>query len=162
MARGETKEIKTQEEIKEYLLSKRIINSNGCWIWTGGINKDGYGWVCFTSIRNSAFLIHRLIMNAKEGEQVLHKRECPNRNCFNPEHLYIGTSKDNVRDAMALGTHSNPPNPNENKILCKNGHPFDRINGRGQRICSICQRARFHKNNLVYNEHKRLKRAGIL
>src|SRR6185369_1783046 len=36
-----------------------------------------------------------------EGECVLHR--CDNRSCINPDHLFVGTNDDNIRDRMSKG-----------------------------------------------------------
>lgn len=40
----------------------------------------------------------------QEGMMVLHR--CNNRKCLNPEHLYAGTSSDNMRDRVLAGTQN--------------------------------------------------------
>lgn len=75
------------------------IPESGCWIWSGATNAKGYG-VCGDG------LVHRWMYRQTRGEipdglYVLHK--CDIRPCCNPEHLYVGTQKDNVRDMDERG-----------------------------------------------------------
>lgn len=46
-------------------------------------------------------LIHKLGRNLAPGEQALHT--CDNSACVNPDHLYVGTHADNMRDKVARG-----------------------------------------------------------
>ena len=41
-----------------------------------------------------------------DGMHVLHS--CDNKPCINPEHLFLGTHRDNMRDSAAKGRHKNP------------------------------------------------------
>lgn len=71
--------------------------AGNCWIWDGAVTKAGYGWFD-SQIDNYA---HRLswIMHfgyIPEGMLVCHK--CDIKRCVNPDHLYLGTSSDNVKD----------------------------------------------------------------
>lgn len=75
------------------------VDSNGCWVWNLTPDKDGYGTLKYKN--KSKFYAHRAayelaIGPIPEGLLVLHK--CDNRLCINPEHLYIGTHEDNMRD----------------------------------------------------------------
>jgi hypothetical protein len=77
--------------------------ATGCWIWTACLSVDGYGAFPFRGKKVGA---HRVsyIMNVGEipdGLCVLHKCDTPT--CVNPEHLFLGTKKDNAHDAMAKG-----------------------------------------------------------
>lgn len=71
----------------------------GCWEWTGAVGKqNGYGII---TINGKAEAAHRVSYKISVGEiakglMVLHK--CNNRICVNPEHLYLGTHNDNMRD----------------------------------------------------------------
>ncbi len=81
---------------------------NGCWHWTGTRKKDGphgqgYGQV---SYRKKLHVTHRIAWDLKHGKIkkglfVLHK--CDNRICCNPDHLFLGTKKDNTHDMMDKG-----------------------------------------------------------
>ena len=80
-------------------------NDNGCWEWTGSINGDGYGYL---ASGDQAIRVHRLSWEIHNGEIpeglcVLH--HCDNRKCVNPEHLFLGTKKDNAQDMIKKGRH---------------------------------------------------------
>jgi len=85
-----------------------------CWEWTGGRN-DGYG--CMKIVKNE--LTHRISWRIKFGEIqdgmcVLHK--CDNRICVNPEHLFLGTNADNVRDRTLKGRSNRPKSFNNQEF----------------------------------------------
>ncbi len=91
--------------LKERLLTNRKITSSGCWEWTRALYKDGYG---ITNIRRDVARVHRLsyllfIGDIPENLCVLHR--CDNKKCFNPEHLFLGTYKDNAQDMTRKGRH---------------------------------------------------------
>jgi hypothetical protein len=83
----------------DIILKRYIINNSGCWEYTGFRDSFGYG-VC------NQGTIHRLsyeyyIEPIPKGLYVLHK--CDNPACFNPDHLFLGTQRDNMVDCAIKG-----------------------------------------------------------
>ncbi len=90
---------------EETIVSRCSVEPNtGCWLWTENLNMWGYGKVC---IQKKHWIAHRAsfkIFNKKDiprGMFVLHK--CDVRSCVNPEHLFLGTHKENMKDMVKKG-----------------------------------------------------------
>lgn len=102
-----------------------------CWLWTGGTGKNGYGrfWVDNRLVNAHRFIWE--ITNGKipDGYYVCHK--CDIRNCVNPEHLFLGTHNDNMRD-MVNKNHSTKGNRHSSKlypelVLRGENHPMAKL-----------------------------------
>ena len=78
----------------------------GCWPWIGSKNRQGYGKLACVSFGRHKFMAHRVsyllfVGPIPRGLQVLH--HCDNPSCVNPQHLFVGTQKDNMADCHRKG-----------------------------------------------------------
>lgn len=81
------------------------VSENGCHEWIGYADTNGYGRMSAFG-RKSGQLAHRVSWELTNGPipsdmDVLHR--CDNPPCCNPEHLWLGTAEDNVRDMIQKG-----------------------------------------------------------
>jgi hypothetical protein len=81
----------------------QAVKKYGCWDWIGHKDKKGYGRIL---VEGKIQLAHRVSWELANGPVpngllVLHR--CDNPSCTNPEHLFVGTQKDNIDDMVNKG-----------------------------------------------------------
>lgn len=106
----------------------KVKKTNTCWLWTGTLTNKGYGKIGLGRRACGYVTTHRLSYeiangpipkgNGYHGTCVLHK--CDNRACVRPNHLFLGTQKDNLHDMSSKGRHPSTKHP-EDKRGIKNG-----------------------------------------
>lgn len=126
---------------------------SGCWLWTGTINGRNYGSIGFESKTMAAHRISAMLFlnfDIDNNLQILHK--CDNTLCVNPNHLFIGTTYDNIRDRVSKGRSVSH---NTSKIHCPSGHEYTPentiVNSEGKRKCKTC----VYKRNQVDRDIRR-------
>jgi len=103
-ATGEIRPRLAFQDNPETRYEKRIEKTaSGCWIFHGPRNNMGYGMV---SAGGNPMLAHRFFYQQVNGPipagmDACHR--CDNPACCNPDHIFIGTRTDNMRDAVAKG-----------------------------------------------------------
>lgn len=107
----------TPEEVKEKTIERfwskiKFGNADECWEWQRALTKAGYGMFGLGRTVDGLMYAHRYVFTRVVDDfdntlQVLHK--CDNPACCNPNHLFAGTQKDNMRDCKNKGRASKPP-----------------------------------------------------
>jgi hypothetical protein len=94
------------------LESKSVLDGNGiyfedsqCILWTGQKNEDGYGRIKVNGREFRAHILACCIKNNSLETNCLQVRHlCGKRSCINPNHLMLGTAKENKADQVIHGT----------------------------------------------------------
>jgi len=101
---------------------------SNCWVWTGGLDAEGYG---VFYIGNKRWQAHRFAWELAHGpipcgQKICHR--CDNPPCVREDHLFCGTQRENVLDAARKGRlkayKKGADHHNARKSHCKNGHLF--------------------------------------
>ena len=119
----------------------RVTTGPGCWLWSGATKNGRYGYVQF---RGRIWAAHRVAWHLTHGEippglVICHK--CDVEQCCRPDHLFVGTQADNMRDMREKGRARNGTGRAGRETHCLHGHsmadPY--VNPRGIRICRTCR-----------------------
>lgn len=123
-------------------MSRVEVNGSGCWLWRGFGSGKGqkYGgfWVAGRTERAHRVAYRMLVGEIPADRMCLHR--CDVKRCVNPDHLYLGTHADNMRDVRGRGRHVRAP-----KSHCVHGHEMTESNTiihskTGARSCRECSR----------------------
>lgn len=91
--------------LREWILSQSEPEPNsGCFLWSRTVNSVDRPVV---SVAGKYVLVSRFLTDAPAGSIVRHT--CDNGLCVNPDHLIVGTQKENIADCIARGRKTDPP-----------------------------------------------------
>jgi hypothetical protein len=122
----------------------KVRKSEGCWEWVGSKIPKGYGNIGISYRPPKSALAHRVSWEIHFGPIpggmfVCH--HCDNPGCVRPDHLFLGTNLDNIRDSESKGRF-HAGDFNRRKTHCKHGHGFTLENtwldSDGWRHCRAC------------------------
>ncbi len=82
-----------------------VNKTDTCWIWTGSLGGDNRNYGSF-NVNGRTKRAHRVsyeLYKEKIPKGLLVLHSCDNPSCVNPEHLFLGTQKDNMQDMSNKG-----------------------------------------------------------
>lgn len=95
--------------------------NGGCWVWTASLDRYRYGQ--FTTCKNGIRTLHKahvysweLFSGLSVSQCMVVCHKCDHPWCINPDHLFLGTQKDNMRDKVEKG-HQPKGETHPNAIL---------------------------------------------
>jgi HNH endonuclease len=99
---------------------EKVKKGSGCWLWQASFRRDGYGQFWISGRNNAAHRVSWFLTN-EEWPKVCVLHRCDVKACVNPEHLFLGTKKDNTRDMDAKGRRNTSGAPKGSK------HPLAKL-----------------------------------
>ena len=90
---------------------RRVEKTDGCWWWIPAKSANKYGLIQLGGVGSKSVTTHRFsyeLHNGEIPEGMIVMHSCDNPSCVNPDHLSLGTHKDNVADMIAKGRRGDP------------------------------------------------------
>lgn len=105
----------------------KVDKTEKCWLFRNGTKRMVYGTIGIGGKTVKSHILSWLIHNGSipDGLYVCHK--CDNRPCVRPEHLFLGTQSDNMKDAMNKGRISVPRTGNKKQGVRRNNAKLNDI-----------------------------------
>lgn len=121
--------------------SRVVKTGAGCWEWAGNRSALGYGIV--TVQHSTRLRAHRVAWELAngpipDGVAVCHR--CDNPPCINPDHLFLGTHADNMRDMVGKARQPHGARNARAKLTADQVAELRAARARGEPLASLASR----------------------
>lgn len=118
------------------------VTESGCWLWTGKVDKDGYGTLRRRNGAGGDYKAHRVSYEVHHGSipsglDVCHS--CDVRCCINPSHLRAATRQDNIRERTERKREHRGEQCSYAKITSNDVRRLRQSKLRGRAFRSLCK-----------------------
>lgn len=133
----------------------RVDKTDACWeVRRGEIDRKGYGIIYHRGSRHLTHRVSYMLAHGPFAAEMCVCHRCDNPPCVRPDHLFLGTREDNIRDMVKKGRHRWEAGVKAASKLpptCRMGHEFTPENtewrgDRGRR-CRVCLRAKWRRQS---------------
>lgn len=107
-----------QRDIERFWSKVQKSESDACWEWTAHKHRQGYGLIWWG---HRMICAHRIAYELAHGTHPGHLHvchSCDNPSCCNPDHLFLGTHEDNMKDRDTKG---------RNRVLRGEENPMSKL-----------------------------------
>ena len=93
----------TVTEVQVSRFWSSVSKGDDCWLWHGTLERNGYARFKANGRKTLAHRMSWMLSGRKIPPSMCVLHKCDVRHCVNPDHLFLGTYKDNQQDAMRKG-----------------------------------------------------------
>lgn len=158
------------QRVIDRIRARTVMESSGCWTWTGAQNGVGYGRIAWSEDGKMQYaLTHRVMYEDAIGSipdgtvldhtchgvdcPTVNPEGCPHRSCCNPAHLEPVSQRENLLRGATMTAARRAT------THCPQGHEYNDentiVSNRGQRECKTC---RYEKNRAYYWKNRERRR----